>query len=124
MLIAPLLCERQAVMETVALALQAALTLGLGGSIIGALNGMQLVKALVDDHISHLAAPATARIWAVTTISCLVELLSDPQANETSAGRDLPEVSQMASAVGELGILDSDVLLVGPAIACFVIEGT
>ncbi|KAK9868706.1 hypothetical protein WJX84_005616 [Apatococcus fuscideae] len=82
----------QAVMETVALALQAALTLGLGGSIIGALNGMQLVKALVDDHISHLAAPATARIWAVTTISCLVELLSDPQANETSAGRDLPEV--------------------------------
>ncbi|KAK9841144.1 hypothetical protein WJX74_000690 [Apatococcus lobatus] len=81
----------QAVMETMAMTLQAAILQGMGRVAFGLVDGTGLIQTLVDGYVASAAATSTQRLWAVIVISTLVETVhgarGDDQHLSTSPGQ-------------------------------------
>ena len=71
----PFACFWQAVLETLALALQAALLLEIRAGAFCLVDGVGMIRTLVDGYVAHTAASTASRLWAVIAISSLMDAL-------------------------------------------------
>lgn len=71
-------------METLALALQAALLLEVSSGAFCLLDGVRMIRILVDGYVAHAAASTISRLWAVIVISSLMDTLEATTADEPS----------------------------------------
>ena len=78
-------------MEALSLTLQAAMMLGLGRVACGLLDGIGLIRTLVNEYVANAEAATMSRLWAVIVMSSLVETLAtgDDQPLNTSPGQQV-----------------------------------